>query len=141
VTTGTWEPDGPALPDAADLAVAAACWRAHGSDEPDLQVLAAALDVPLRDRLRGAMQAPACTLADALAELSAEDAADLARLLTVLEAVPGFEAGARSPVVPLMKGLRPQLDREAYAELVRWIRAHTENRFLPHGSLQDRLRA
>lgn len=141
MTTGTWEPDGPALPDAADLAAAAACWRAHGSDEPDLQALAAALDVPLRDRLRGAMQAPAGTLADALAELSAEDAADLARLLTVLEAVPGFEAGARSPVVPLMKGLRPQLDREAYAELVRWIRAHTENRFLPHGSLQDRLRA
>ena len=157
MATGTWEPGGAALPDADDLAAAAAFWRVHGSDEPDAEALGAELASPLRDRLRSAMQAPSGALTDVLSGLDPADAVDLARLLTVLEALPGFEAGARSPVVPIVRGLRARLDahgdaegdatgdadgdRDAFAELVRWIRAHTENRFLPHGSLQDRLQA
>lgn len=141
MTTGTWEPDGPALPGAEDLRAAATFWRAEGGDEPDVEALAERFEAPLRERLRGAMQAPPGALADAIGALEPGDASDLARFLTVLEALPGFEAGARIPVVAVVRHLRPQLDAEAFAELVSWIRSHTENRFLPHGSLQDRLRA
>lgn len=60
------------------------------------------------------------------------------RFFTLAEArLPGFEAGAKSPVIPLARALRR---RGAYpADLTAWIRAHSDNRFLPHGSLLDRL--
>ena len=62
----------------------------------------------------------------------------LIRLLVLAEArLPEFESGDRSPVVPLARLLR---SRKAYpARLTPWIRAHSNNRFLPHGSLMDRL--
>ena len=70
-----------------------------------------------------------------------EDAPELVawiRFLTLAEArLPGFEAGAKSPVIPLARVLR---ERGAYpTDLTAWIRAHSDNRFLPHGSLLDRL--
>lgn len=51
--------------------------------------------------------------------------------------LPGWEAGARSPVVPMVRELkrRGRFD----AALAAWIKANTTNRFLPHGSLMDRL--
>lgn len=60
------------------------------------------------------------------------------RFFTLAEArLPGFEAGAKSPVIPLARVLR---ERGAYPEgLTAWIKAHSDNRFLPHGSLLDRL--
>ena len=135
MTTGTWEPGGATLPGADDLAAAAGLWRTHG------EAVGEHLEAPLRARLRAAMQAPPGALDEAIADLADADAVDLARLFTIVEAQPGFAAGARSPVVPLARPLRARLDGEAFAELVSWIRAHTENRFLPHGSRQDRLRA
>lgn len=141
MATGTWEPGGATLPDADDLAAAAALWRAHGSDAADPTAIDAQLLPPLRERLQASMQAPAGALAEAIAGLEDADAADLARLFTIIEALPGFEAGARSPVVPIFRHLKPRLEADVLADLGRWIRAHTENRFIPHGSLQDRLRA
>lgn len=70
-----------------------------------------------------------------------EDALELVawiRFLTLAEArLPGFEAGAKSPVIPLARVLRRR--GEYPADLTAWIRAHSDNRFLPHGSLLDRL--
>ena len=62
----------------------------------------------------------------------------LAKVFTVAEMrLPGWEAGARSPVIRIAAELRR---RKAYPkELTAWIKAHTTNRFLPHGSLLDRL--
>jgi len=62
----------------------------------------------------------------------------LIKLFTLAEAAfPAWESGPRSPVVPLVALLK---SRDAYpAELTRWIKANTSNRFLPHGSLMDRL--
>ena len=63
---------------------------------------------------------------------------DLIRLFTLAEsAFPAWEAGARSPVVPLAKLLKARGDYPK--ELTRWIKSNTDNRFLPHGSLMDRL--
>jgi hypothetical protein len=63
---------------------------------------------------------------------------DLIRLFTLAESrLLGWEAGAKSPVVALAALLR---QRDAYPkELTTWIKANTNNRFLPYGSLMDRL--
>ena len=70
-----------------------------------------------------------------------QDAVELVawiRFFTLAETrLPGFEAGAKSPVIPLARCLRER--REYPADLTSWIRAHSDNRYLPHGSLLDRL--
>lgn len=49
----------------------------------------------------------------------------------------GFDCGAKSPVIPLVRVLKR---RDAYpSDLTSWIRGHSQNRFLPYGSLLDRL--
>ena len=60
------------------------------------------------------------------------------RVLTLAEgAVAGCEVGAKSPVIVLAKLLRERGDYPA--ELTDWIRSVSSNRFLPYGSLMDRL--
>ena len=134
MTLGTWTPGAPALPTLADFRDAAARWNREEASS------IASLGGELRQRLQAAMQAPAGALDADLDALDAEELEALARLFTVIEQQPGFEAGAKSPVIALCRRLRRHLDADAFAELVRWIRAHSDNRFLPHGSLQDRLR-
>ena len=60
------------------------------------------------------------------------------RVLTLAEeAVPGCDAGAKSPVIQIARLLR---ERGAYPEdLTPWIKSVSKNRFLPYGSLADRL--
>ena len=51
--------------------------------------------------------------------------------------LPGCERGAKSPAIPMARTLRT---RNAYPkELTPWIRSVSNNRFLPYGSLLDRL--
>jgi hypothetical protein len=73
--------------------------------------------------------------------LAAESDARLIRLVrffTLAEMrLPGWEAGARSPVIRIVAELKR---RDAYPnELTAWIKANTTNRFLPYGSLAERL--
>ena len=50
---------------------------------------------------------------------------------------PSWAAGDKSPVIALVKELKR---RGAYdPAITRWIKANTTNKFLPHGSLMDRL--
>jgi hypothetical protein len=75
--------------------------------------------------------------AAAAAPLDSGDLVALIRFFTLAERLPGWESGARSPVIPLARLLKSRGD---YPEdLTAWIRAHTGNRFLPYGSLLDRL--
>ncbi len=71
---------------------------------------------------------------------SLDDATVLAliRVFTVAESkLPNWEAGNASPVIALSAALR---QRGSYPkELTKWIKAHSDNRFLPWGSLLDRL--
>ena len=61
------------------------------------------------------------------------------RFLTLAEArLPGFEAGAKSPVILIARVLRARGDYPVH--LTAWIKANTDNRFLPYGSLADRLK-
>ncbi|MGI9328029.1 MAG: hypothetical protein ACR2PZ_22605 [Pseudomonadales bacterium] len=71
-------------------------------------------------------------------DLSNVDLIALIRLLVLAEGqLSGWESGAKSPVIVLAGRLK---DAKAYpAELTAWIKANSENRFLPYGSLLDRL--
>lgn len=58
----------------------------------------------------------------------------LIRFFAVAENLPGWEAGDKSPVIPLAKILRQRgerLDRE----MLLWLREVNQNRFLPYGPL------
>jgi hypothetical protein len=132
---GSWTPiSTPAVPTASELGAAAEHWRRAGEDA------GAALPEPLAAALQRALRLPGGSLDPVLGELPDADLDALARLYTLAEARdPAWEAGARSPVIAFFAELKAR--GADTAELASWIRAHSENRFLPHGSLQDRLRA
>ena len=59
------------------------------------------------------------------------------KVLTLIEEVLGVEVGAKSPVITLVRLLKK---RNVYPNnLTEWIKSHSNNRFLPYGSLADRL--
>ena len=61
-----------------------------------------------------------------------------ARALTLAEeTIPGCEGGAKSPVIALARLLRSRGDYPP--DLTAWIKRVSSNRFLPYGSLMDRL--
>ena len=69
---------------------------------------------------------------DAAEALDDESLVLLVRLFTRIEALPGWDAGKRSPVIPLVRLLKA---REAFsADLRKWIKANSDNRYLPYGS-------
>jgi hypothetical protein len=71
------------------------------------------------------------------ASLDEAELENLIRLFTLAERLPGWSAQAKSPVIPLARELKA---RGRYPEaLTGWIKSHTDNRFLPYGSLMDRL--
>lgn len=73
-----------------------------------------------------------------VARLGDDQVLALLRLFTLAEgALPGWAAGGKSPVVVMAAVLR---QRDAYPEgLTAWIKANSDNRFLPYGNLMDRL--
>ena len=63
-----------------------------------------------------------------------------ARALTLAEeSIPGCEGGAKSPVIALARLLRSRGDYPH--DLTPWIKQVSSNRFLPYGSLMDRLQS
>lgn len=95
------------------------------------------LSAAAADRLAGTVRlAPeAWRAAEGLAD---EDLIALVYFFTLAEGrFADWKAGAKSPVITLCRILR---SRGAWpADLTAWIKAHSDNRFLPYGSLADRL--
>jgi len=133
-----------------------------GSWEP--AAIAAELTATVVDRLCRAAQhpdAPGCGLDDAevtalapfardggagsavdwsarAVGLESEQLVALIRFLTLAEmTLPGWKGGDRSPVIALAAILKQRGDFPA--GLTAWIRASSDNRFLPYGSLLKRL--
>lgn len=70
--------------------------------------------------------------------MGTSDLVSLIRLFTLAEdQLPGWQAGAKSPVIALARALRQR--GEFPEQLTSWIKANTGNKFLPYGSLMDRL--
>ena len=69
---------------------------------------------------------------------SPTDLVPLIRLFTLGEGqYSSWQAGAKSPVVALVRALKK--NGGMTAELTAWIKRNTDNRYLPHGDLMDRL--
>ena len=85
--------------------------------------------------------APAITHAgwNAVAQdLSTQDLVALIRLFTLGEGqFSSWQAGAKSAVIKLVRVMKAR--KKLTPELTAWIKANSDNRFLPHGDLMDRL--
>lgn len=66
--------------------------------------------------------------------LSDEELLHLIRFFAVAENLAGWEAGDKSPVIPLAKVMR-QRGRRLDKEFLQWLRSVNENRYLPYGPL------
>jgi hypothetical protein len=66
--------------------------------------------------------------------LSSEELLHLIRFFAMAENLSGWEAGEKSPVIPLAKSLRKRGERLDKA-LLQWLREVNDNRFLPYGPL------
>jgi len=66
--------------------------------------------------------------------LQTDDLLHLIRFFAVAENLPGWEAGANSPVIPLSKILR-QRGARLDKPLLQWLREVNNNRYLPYGPL------
>ncbi len=65
--------------------------------------------------------------------LSEDELVDLVKFFTLAESqLPGWEGGKRNPVIYLVRIIKGR--GGLTAELRKWIKANTENRWLPHGS-------
>lgn len=127
---GMWQPHGPAIDGQTLVRLA------NAADHLDHATLGLSAD-DVRE-LAGLMKHPRDQWPPLLATEGDARLVQLVKFFTVAEMrLPGWEAGAHSPVIALVAELRR---RNAYPkELTAWIKAHTTNRFLPHGSLLDRL--
>jgi hypothetical protein len=68
-------------------------------------------------------------------KLNDEQLVNLVRFFTLVEMqLPGWEAGAESPVVWIVKVLRRRKSPPS-KELLLWIKANSDNKFLPNGAL------
>lgn len=70
---------------------------------------------------------------EAARSLDSDTVISLVRLFTLVEEqVSGWDGGNKSPVISLAKILKERGDLEA--DLRKWIKSNTKNRYLPHGS-------
>ena len=115
----------------ADLALLLAA--AGKLDSPDFGLSASAIA-----DLAGVSRHPDVDWAARVEGVGDDDAVALIKLFTLAEgAFPGWQAGGKSPVIPLAAALKR---RGTYPDdLTPWIKTNTENRFLPYGNLMDRL--
>ena len=99
--------------------------------------LSGALDAGMLDAAEVANENWVMTVGSAAWEsaraLDSDTAISLVRFFTLVEEqVSGWEAGNKSPVISLVKILKERGDFEA--DLRKWIKANTKNRYLPYGS-------
>lgn len=105
------------------------------SQDDRLDALAETLSDDLQTERAGLMQLPEQAWLDAAGDLPDEDLWHLIRFFSVAEMqLSGWTAAHKSPAIPLARLLRQRgkpLDRDKLL----WIRAHSDNRFIPNGKL------
>ncbi|MEZ5503215.1 MAG: hypothetical protein R3E50_11460 [Halioglobus sp.] len=134
MSLGTWDPN-IAAPDTAPLLDRALLQRLIDLDHEDsLAHLEQQLSEQDKQRLAALMKIDHAAWHSATETLPDADLIHLIRFFAVAENLPGWQAGAHSPVIPLAKLLRQRgvrLDKP----LLQWLREVSDNRYLPYGPL------
>lgn len=124
---GDWAPQKAPVPDLEHMAELASDFAANQDDDinhwlPPVEI----------ERGRAMMKLPADAWQPAEG-LATEALIHLVRFFTLAEMqLAGWEGGKTSPVIPLVRILKA---RDSFtADLRRWIKANTDNRYLPYGS-------
>jgi len=134
MSLGSWDPKiAPA--DSALLLQSALLRRLIEFDRKDqLAQLEQLLSAEDKQRFAPLMKIDHDTWRVAAEPLPEVDLLHLIRFFAVAENLPGWEAGADSPVIPLAKILR-QRGARLDTPLLQWLREVNNNRYLPYGPL------
>ncbi|MBR9913090.1 MAG: hypothetical protein GYB33_22345 [Gammaproteobacteria bacterium] len=135
MTVNAWEPTATATAKEAtiDADVLAECIRLSREDK--LMRLGAETSAEWQAEQRPLMTLGKAAWTEAASHLDNEEIVHLVRFFTLAEMqLEGWQAGAESPVVWLVKVLRKRKAPPS-KELLLWIRANSDNRFLPNGAL------
>ena len=126
-STGTWEPNQDTLkPDPARVSQ----WAQKPWQDPDTLTQLDDLD---RASLQRWITLPAERWEPVMLELTPDELVHLMQLFTLAEQhLPGCEAGDQSPVIVAFRLYRKAIGQPD-RDLTRWIKANTDNRFLPYG--------
>lgn len=134
MSIGSWDPTAGSADTAIELSPELLDRLAGFSREDMLNDLAQQLSATEQQTLAALMQVDHGEWRSVADSMSDEDITHLLRFFAVAENLPGWEAGEKSPVIPLAKLLRKRgqrLDRETLL----WLREVNNNRFLPYGPL------
>ncbi|NND67183.1 MAG: hypothetical protein HKN19_06315 [Halioglobus sp.] len=134
MSIGSWDPSlgSQAQETALDSALLARL-AAYSRDE-QLEQLEDVMSDADKQQWAGVMQIDHDQWRAAVEPLDSAAIGHLIRFLAVAENLPGWEAGAASPVIALAKVLRERGERLDRAQLL-WLREVSDNRFLPYGPL------
>lgn len=130
----SWDPDSELQSRSLELGQAPLARLISYSREERLSELAELISPEESQVLAGLMHIEHTAWQSAAEDMGDEDLLHLIRFFAAAENLSGWEAGPRSPVIPLAKTLRGRgvrLERE----LLRWLREINENRYLPYGPL------
>lgn len=134
MSIGSWDPSAGSPIDAPSLTTQLLESLARYSQDDALETLADAMPDDDKQRLASLMQIDHAHWQELGAALDDATIVHLIRFLAVAENLPGWEAGAKSPVIPLAKILRKRGARLDKSQLL-WLRQASENRYLPYGPL------
>lgn len=127
-STGTWEPNQENIKP--DIERVRQWAEQHWAQKADLERQLDDLD---KASLQRWIALPATQWQSVLAALTPDQLVNLMRLCTLAEQhLPGCEAGDQSAVIHAFRTHRQQYGAPDRS-LIRWIKANSQNRFLPYG--------
>jgi len=134
MSLGSWDPNAEAAAQSAAIVPETIEKLIAFSRNDQLGELETLLDGSDSQALAGLMKLDHELWQNASESMSDDDVLHLLRFFAVAENLPGWEAGAESPVIPLARTLRKRGQR-LDKDLLRWLREVSENRYLPYGPL------
>ena len=134
MSLGSWDPDADAAAHHLQIEAATLSRFIGYSRDEQLSQLEQLISGDENQLLAALMQIEHNAWLAAVEPLPEEDLLHLIRFFAVAENLPGWEAGPKSPVIPLAKTLRKRGVRLDKA-LLQWLREVNDNRFLPYGPL------
>lgn len=134
MSTGSWDPSAQAASNAITPEPALIERLISLSRDEQLAEIAVLIDATEQQTLAGLMRLEHSTWESVGAKLSDEGVLHLIRFFAMAENLPGWEAGEKSPVIPLARILRKR-GVKLQRELLQWLREVNQNRFLPYGPL------